>query len=102
MSSSGVRRMTRSKFVEVLRYLVDDQIGAMRLANRDVELSVAAENEKSVAAKRESEPRGRSHSSTRGAHCRPLDSRLASLRPGVVVILKSAKIRTLTQRRLWA
>ena len=38
---------------------------------------------------------------TRGAHCRPLDPRLASLRSGVVMILENPKIRALTQRRLW-
>ena len=36
------------------------------------------------------------------AHCRPLDPRLASLRSGVVVILKNPINWGLTQRRLWA
>jgi len=43
----------------------------------------------------------RIHSPTRGAHCRPLNPRLASLHSGVVMILKNPKIRALTQRRLW-
>jgi len=43
----------------------------------------------------------RIHSPTRGAHCRPLDPRLASLRSGAAIILENPKIRALTQRRLW-
>lgn len=46
-------------------------------------------------------PFGGSIPPTRGAHCRPLDPRLASLRSGVVMILKNPEMRALTQRRLW-
>ena len=40
-------------------------------------------------------PFRRIHSPSRGAHCRPLDPRLASLRSGMVVILENPKLRAL-------